>query len=140
MKLVIDIAEEEYLVFKLAYESGMGNTAMKHILNATPLEEVLGDIDFAIKATNLNDTYSVGLRNGLRLAKSFIDDDKPVFEECTEQTLEEVLGEIKREIEKLIDWHDCPIEYDNGNDAWYREACNTAISIIDSHISGKEKE
>lgn len=51
--------------------------------------------------------------------------------------LEEVLGEIKGEIEELIDWHDCPIEYDNGNDAWYREACNMAISIIDSHISGK---
>ena len=48
-KYVIDISEEEYLVFKLAYESGMGNTAMKHILNATPLEEVLGEIKAEIR-------------------------------------------------------------------------------------------
>ena len=58
----------------------------------------------------------------------------------TATPLEKVLEDIKGEIEELIDWHDCPIEYDNGNDAWYREACNRAISIIDSHISGKEKE
>ena len=37
-------------------------------------------IDFAITATNLNDEYSRGLRNGLRLAKSFIDGEEPNFE------------------------------------------------------------
>ena len=46
----------------------------------------------------------------------------------------EVLEGIKAEIKELIDWHDCPMELDNGNDAWYCEACNMAISIIDKHI------
>lgn len=45
-----------------------------------------------------------------------------------------VIEDIKAEIKELIDWHDCPMELDNGNDAWYCEACNMAISIIDKHI------
>ena len=46
----------------------------------------------------------------------------------------DLLERIKAEIKELIDWHDCPMELDNGNDAWYCEACNQAISIIDKHI------
>ena len=44
-----------------------------------------------------------------------------------------VIDKIRAEIEALIEWHDCPIEYDNGNDAWYCEACNQAIKIIDKY-------
>ena len=39
MKLVIDITEEEFMMMKLAYESGMGNSAMKRILESKPIEE-----------------------------------------------------------------------------------------------------
>ena len=46
---------------------------------------------------------------------------------------EPILDKIRAEIETLIEWHDCPIEYDNGNDAWYCEACNQAIKIIDKY-------
>ena len=46
---------------------------------------------------------------------------------------EPILDKIRAEIEELIEWHDCPIEYDNGNDAWYCEACNQAIKIIDKY-------
>ena len=49
-----------------------------------------------------------------------------------------VLDKIRAEIEALIEWHDCPIEYDNGNDAWYREACNQAIKIIDKYKAESE--
>lgn len=49
-----------------------------------------------------------------------------------------VLDKIRAEIETLIEWHDCPIEYDNGNDAWYREACNQAIKIIDKYKAESE--
>ena len=52
---------------------------------------------------------------------------------------EQAIEDIKAEIAELIEWHDCPIEYDNGNDAWYREACNRALEIIDKHTSGKEQ-
>ena len=51
---------------------------------------------------------------------------------------EAVLDKIKAEIEALIEWHDCPIEYDNGNDAWYCEACNRAIKIIDKYKAESE--
>ena len=47
-----------------------------------------------------------------------------------------VVKDIKAEIASLIEWHDCPIELDNGNDAWYCEACNKALQIIDKHIKG----
>ena len=50
----------------------------------------------------------------------------------------EVLDKIRAEIEALIEWHDCPTEYDNGNDAWYCEACNQAIKIIDKYKAESE--
>jgi hypothetical protein len=51
-----------------------------------------------------------------------------------------VIEDIKAEISNLIDWHDCPIEYDGGCDAWYRAAINQALEIIDKHISGEVTE
>ena len=51
---------------------------------------------------------------------------------------EPILDKIRAEIEALIEWHDCPIEYDNGNDAWYREACNQALKIIDKYRTESE--
>ena len=51
-----------------------------------------------------------------------------------------VLDKIRAEIEALIEWHDCPIEYDNGNDAWYCEACNQAIKIIDKYKAESENK
>jgi hypothetical protein len=53
---------------------------------------------------------------------------------------EPILDKIRAEIEALIDWHDCPIEYDNGNDAWYCEACNQVIKIIDKYKACEGKE
>ena len=53
---------------------------------------------------------------------------------------EPILDKIRAEIEALIEWHDCPIEYDNGNDAWYCEACNRAIKIIDKYKAESEVE
>lgn len=57
------------------------------------------------------------------------------YRDCTDC----VLDKIRAEIEALIEWHDCPIEYDNGNDAWYCEACNQAIKIIDKYKAEIEK-
>lgn len=51
----------------------------------------------------------------------------------------DVLDAIRAEIEELIEWHDCPIEYDNENDAWYREACNQALKIIDKYKTESEE-
>ena len=43
-------------------------------------EKYRGMVDFAIQATDKEDVYSGGLRNGLRLAKSFMTDENPEFE------------------------------------------------------------
>lgn len=44
-------------------------------------QELIEYIDKAIEATNMNTTYEVGMRNGMRLIKSFITDEKPEYEE-----------------------------------------------------------
>lgn len=53
---------------------------------------------------------------------------------------EPVLDKIRAEIVELIDWHDCPIEIDGGNDLWFCEACNRAIEIIDKYKAEGSKE
>lgn len=63
--------------------------------------------------------------------RKIIDDTFDMAIKSLEQ--EPILDKIKAEIEALIDWHDCPIEYDNGNDVWYCEACNQSIKIIDKY-------
>lgn len=50
--------------------------------DAISRQGLINDIDMAIKATNMNDEYSCGMRNGMRLIKSFIDDKKPEYEKC----------------------------------------------------------
>lgn len=43
-------------------------------------DKIIEQIDFDINATTGDDDYSVGLRNGLRLAKSLINGEQPIFE------------------------------------------------------------
>ena len=61
-------------------------------------------------------------------------------DKCRECGKMRFIEDIKTEIENLIEWHDCPIELDNGNDYWYCQACVKVLEIIDKHTSGKEKE
>ena len=39
-------------------------------------------IDEAINATSMNDTYSIGVRNGLRCARAFLDGKAPEYEKA----------------------------------------------------------
>lgn len=43
-------------------------------------EKMIDAIDFAIKATDSQDDYSMGLRNGMRYVKSLIDGKEPQYE------------------------------------------------------------
>lgn len=43
-------------------------------------EKMIDDIDFAIKATDSQDDYSMGMRNGMRYVKSLIDGKEPQYE------------------------------------------------------------
>jgi hypothetical protein len=46
-------------------------------------KELLKSIEVALNATNINDEYSIGLRNGMRLVKSFVDDKRPDYEKVS---------------------------------------------------------
>lgn len=46
-------------------------------------QKTIKAIDFAIKATDGKEIYFVGMRNGLRLSKSYLDNKEPIFEDCT---------------------------------------------------------
>lgn len=43
-------------------------------------EKMIDAIDFAIKATDSQDDYSMGMRNGMRYVKSLINDKEPQYE------------------------------------------------------------
>lgn len=51
-------------------------------------EKVLNTLDFAIDASDGNDNYDIGFRNGLRYAKSLIDGNDPQFEHCQKESEE----------------------------------------------------
>ena len=51
-------------------------------------EKMIDAIDFAIKATDSQDDYSMGMRNGMRYVKSLIDGKEPQYE--TRRTEEEI--------------------------------------------------
>jgi len=44
-------------------------------------EKIIDAIDFAIKATDSQDDYSMGMRNGMRYVKSLIDGKEPQYEQ-----------------------------------------------------------
>lgn len=47
-------------------------------------ENLIEKIKFAIEASNINDNYTIGLRNGMRYCLSLIDGKEPKFESCKE--------------------------------------------------------
>ena len=50
--------------------------------NVADVEEVIKSINFSINATDGKTDYDIGLKNGLKLALSFIDGKEPNFENC----------------------------------------------------------
>ena len=58
-------------------------------------------IDEGIVATNTDDVYSVGMRNGMRWCKSIIDGERPEFEEWTGRyiDIDKEIKSIERDIE-----------------------------------------
>lgn len=53
-------------------------------INELPSAEtdLIAKIQIGINATNTNDSYSCGMRNGMRLCMSLVDDKEPLFENC----------------------------------------------------------
>ena len=53
---------------------------LKQMPSAQP--DLIDKIQNGINATNANDNYSCGMRNGMRWCMSLVDDKEPSFEEC----------------------------------------------------------
>lgn len=85
MKIVIDIPEDSY---KATCDGCMlppdVENVVQGIKNGVPLpkshEKIIDSIDFAIKTTDSQDDYSMGMRNGMRYVKSLIDGKEPQYE------------------------------------------------------------
>lgn len=65
-------------------------TRLFSLPDVRPVDGLIKMIDEAIKATDNNDTYFVGLKNGLRCAKAFIDGKEPEYEHVVYGEWEEV--------------------------------------------------
>ena len=57
-----------------------GHERLKHVPSAQP--DLIAKIQNGINATNANDSYSCGMRNGMRWCMSLVDGKEPLFENC----------------------------------------------------------
>lgn len=80
------------------------------LLEQTRDEKTIDAIDFAIKATNSQDDYSMGMRNGMRYVKSLIDGKEPQYE--LRRTDEEIKLGIDLGDEVVSERTNRPCEYD----------------------------
>lgn len=62
-----------------------------------------------------------------------------LLEECNNiDCVDCVLHKIEKELEELKDFHNCPIEYDGGNDFRFCQTVNRCLIIIDKYIINKK--
>ena len=57
-----------------------GHERLKHVPSAQP--DLIAKIQNGINTTNANDSYSCGMRNGMRWCMSLVDGKEPLFENC----------------------------------------------------------
>lgn len=71
-------------VKEILKKDGLDNLIVDHTCEEkqeqTRDEKIIDAIDFAIKATDSQDDYSIGMRNGMRYVKSLIDGKEPQYE------------------------------------------------------------
>ena len=53
-----------------------------HSLEHTEPQKIIQYIDFAIESSSGKTDYMIGLRNGIRVIKSYIDGKEPQYEKC----------------------------------------------------------
>lgn len=61
-------------------KDGLDNLIVDHTCEQTRDEKTIDAINFAIKATDTQDDYSMGMRNGMRYVKYLIDGKAPQYE------------------------------------------------------------
>lgn len=84
--LVVTLPKDKAVKRVLVDYSGTQNgTLMYPDENAMAYDEFLKTMDMAIEATTENDAYSIGMRNGIRYAKSVVDNVDPEYESVNEE-------------------------------------------------------
>lgn len=84
--LVVTLPKDKAVKRVLVDYSGTQNgTLMYPDENAMAYDEFLKTMDMAIEATTGNDAYSIGMRNGIRYAKSVVDNVDPEYESVNEE-------------------------------------------------------
>lgn len=48
-------------------------------------KDLIKELDFSIEATNMNDDYSVGLKNGIIFSRSLLVGEKPNYKPCSKK-------------------------------------------------------
>lgn len=48
-------------------------------------KDLIKELDFSIKAINMNDDYSVGLKNGIIFSRSLLVDERPEYKPCSKK-------------------------------------------------------
>lgn len=91
--------------------------------------DLIAKIQNGINATNANDSYSCGMRNGMRWCMSLVDDKEPLFENCPPAQPEvlacgegELSAQPEREKGKWIYG-----ESEAGNDGYYCSKCGNFV-------------
>ena len=62
------------------WDKALAKAMIESLPSAQP--DLIDKIQNGINATNANDNYSCGMRNGMRWCMSLVDDKEPSFEEC----------------------------------------------------------
>lgn len=79
-KTTVDACRGAIKILEQEPEISIGSTIKNDLAVEEFAERVLKAMDFAIKATDSKDNYSIGMRNGIRYSKSLIDSKEPDFE------------------------------------------------------------
>ena len=111
--------------------SGGVNAAIDIIIAVPSAQpDLIAKIQNGINATNANDSYSCGMRNGMRWCMSLVDDKEPLFENCPSAQPEQCKFEYHYDHTDCI-WYRpgaqnrCPVTC-----AQYRDGWNDAMNYI----------
>lgn len=96
-------------------------TALRDLPSAQP--DLITTIQNGIKATDADDVYSCGMRNGMRWCISLIDDKEPLYENCPSAQPETAKRIVGKSRDGMTLWYQC-------------DMCNEPVDVQDNYCRG----